>query len=168
MPTYQQQQINPNQQQMEERLSALEKRSGYIPPQQFGGYEQPAAQANQPQIKTQTQPYVEVENEKQAREFEIDPINGIGLVHIFSNPPGSEVYVKRINPSNFQMEFKVYDERKIEQTEETKINDGVLQEINSRLDRVDQFIEMATSFFLNSNTKTNSKTKTSQVENGDK
>jgi len=158
-----QQQRDPAQsntiQELQDRLKAYEARlygnnQAYQPAPAQEQPQQAPAQAQQPASDPQ-QPFMYIDSEQEARDFPIDPLLGLGRTYIFSLRNGLEIYAKRINPSNFDMEFRTWDLRQDQEheaaTHQCAVDNGILQSINSRLDKIDeikQFADLASAFFL--------------------
>lgn len=178
-PMYPAQSVYPAQSQIQPQMQQqLRPRKKY---DMFGNpyYEQdesltqyPQTQSNYQQINPQTQtinrqsqqakispPLMIVSDEKQARDFEID-INNVGIVHLFALKDDTAIYAKRINPSNFEAEFATYikmaeSNSDNKQTTAGVINNDTINSIDSRLGKIERFVESASIMFFNSGAAVN-------------
>jgi hypothetical protein len=98
-------------------------------------------------------PYILVKTEQEAIDYPMDKYN-VGKIYMLSLEDGSAVFGKRINPSNFQVEFKAYDERKESDDTESKNNITpaasvkTLNSINKRLEKIEKFVDSAANLFM--------------------
>jgi hypothetical protein len=95
----------------------------------------------------QKQPFIFVSSEKEALDSPIDKLN-VGIVHIYSMTDGKTIYAKQINPGTFEMEFKTYTEVVPDTQMTLDINQTTLNSINERLEKIQQFIDSASSLFM--------------------
>lgn len=119
---------------------------------------QPAApqQNALPSIHQQTKaspPFMLVENEQQAQDYEID-INNVGVIHLFALKDDTALYAKRINPSNFEKEFATYvkvpedNSHKKQPMATAAVDNEVVNSIDGRLKKIEQFVDSASLLLL--------------------
>jgi len=95
------------------------------------------------------QDFIVVKSEQEAFDYPIvDSFNErLGKIHFFVLDGDEELYAKRINPSNFEMEFEIYDRRKSRKNLDGEIlennSDERFSEIFERLNVIEETIDMA-------------------------
>lgn len=141
---------------MEYRLSEFDRQ---YPPRPIPQEPFNSSAAQLPPNKPSKPLYVAVTNEKEARDYPIvnKMDDEIGNVHFFVMVDESAIFAKRINPSTFEMEFEIYDRRLSTINSSDGVansnnkEEGLLTNIDSRLERIEQFIDNSLSLFLSSN-----------------
>lgn len=140
------------------RLSEMDRR--YAPQENSGAanqYSPSPVSAPAPATPKQIiQPYIPVDSEKEAREYPIVTRidDEIGKVHFFAMRDDSAIFAKRINPGTFEPEFEIYDRRtKMSESAISDSGGGLLQSIDTRLQKIEQFVDGALAMFLNNDSQ---------------
>lgn len=135
---------------IEHRLADVDKRYAPQPSPQI-----PINSTNAPvESKQMGQPYILVNSEKEARDYPIiKNINDdVGKVHFFVLPDESTIFAKSINPSTWELEFYVYKRETTDRELSNSVNSfntDVWANIDSRLQKIESFIDIASSVLLN-------------------
>jgi hypothetical protein len=104
-------------------------------------------------------PYVLVDNEEMAIDYDMSKVP-VGDIILLALTDDTSIVAKRINPSNYVPEIAVYDKRVKAESLPSTTDNKALNNIDTRLESIEQFINTASTMLLKSAIEEKPKRKT--------